>query len=54
MARAPRHRTRLRQAPASAEDAAEGAHRIPLRGTIEREGEDRPATIAETIRMSFP
>ncbi len=46
-------RVRLRQELVSVEDAAPGAHRILLRGVLEVEGQERPAMIAETIRMTF-
>ncbi|MBR0670887.1 MaoC family dehydratase [Neoroseomonas soli] len=47
-------RIRLRQALAAVEDGANGAHRITVRQTVEIEGKDKPALIADTIRMTFP
>jgi acyl dehydratase len=47
-------RVRLRQALVAVDDAAGGAHRIVVRQTMEIEGKDKPALIADTIRMTFP
>lgn len=47
-------RVRLRQALVGVDDGANGTHRIVVRQTIEIEGKDKPALIADTIRMTFP
>lgn len=47
-------RVRLRQALAGVEDGAGGTHRIVVRQTMEIEGKEKPALIADTIRMTFP
>lgn len=47
-------RVRLRQALAAVEDGANGTHRIVVRQTMEIEGKDKPALVADTIRMTFP
>lgn len=47
-------RVRLRQALVAVDDAAKGAHRITVRQTMEIEGQDKPALVADTIRMTFP
>lgn len=46
-------RVRLRQALVSVDDGANGTHRIVVRQTMEIEGQDKPALIADTIRMTF-
>ena len=46
-------RVRLRQALVGVEDGANGTHRIVVRQTMEIEGKDKPALIADTIRMTF-
>lgn len=47
-------RVRLRQALVAVDDGANGTHRIVVRQTMEIEGKDKPALIADTIRMTFP
>ena len=47
-------RVRLRQALVGVDDGANGTHRIVVRQTMEIEGKDKPALIADTIRMTFP
>ena len=47
-------RVRLRQALVAVDDGASGTHRIVVRQTMEIEGKDKPALIADTIRMTFP
>lgn len=47
-------RVRLRQALVKVEDGAGGTHRIVVRQTMEIEGQDKPALVADTIRMTFP
>lgn len=44
---------RLRQSLVSVEDAGKGSHRIVVRATLELEGAERPAMIADSIRMTF-
>ena len=46
-------RLRLKQTLLSVEDAGKGSHRITVRATLELEGAERPALIADTIRMTF-
>jgi len=46
-------RLRLKQTLISVEDAGKGSHRIVVRSTLELEGAERPALIADTIRMTF-
>jgi acyl dehydratase len=47
-------RVRLRQALVGVDDGANGTHRIVVRQTMEIEGQDKPALVADTIRMTFP
>ncbi len=47
-------RVRLRQALVAVDEGANGTHRIVVRQTMEIEGKDKPALIADTIRMTFP
>ena len=47
-------RVRLRQSIASAEKTKDGGVRVILDGTLEIEGSDRPAVVAQTIRLIFP
>ena len=47
-------RVRLRQALVAVDDGANGTHRIVVRQTMEIDGKDKPALIADTIRMTFP
>ncbi|CAH0180415.1 MaoC family dehydratase [Roseomonas sp. CECT 9278] len=47
-------RVRLRQALVNVEDGASGTHRIVVRQTMEIEGKEKPALVADTIRMTFP
>ena len=46
-------RLRLRQTLIAVEDAGTGSHRIVVRATLELEGSERPALVADTIRMTF-
>ena len=46
-------RLRLRQTLLAVEDAGKGSHRIVVRATLELEGNERPALVADTIRMTF-
>ncbi len=46
-------RLRLRQTLIGVEDAGKGSHRIVVRATLELEGSERPALVADTIRMTF-
>ena len=47
-------RVRLRQSLVAVEDGANGTHRITVRQTMEIEGQEKPALVADTIRMTFP
>jgi acyl dehydratase len=47
-------RVRLRQALVAVDDGANGTHRITVRQTMEIEGQEKPALVADTIRMTFP
>lgn len=47
-------RVRLRQVLVGVDDGANGTHRIVVRQTMEIEGQDKPALVADTIRMTFP
>ncbi len=47
-------RVRLRQSIASAEKTKDDGVRVMLEGTLELEGSDRPAVVAETIRLLYP
>jgi len=47
-------RVRLRQSIASAEKVKDDGVRVVLEGTLELEGSERPAVVAETIRVIYP
>lgn len=47
-------RVRLRQSLASAEKRPDGSVHIVLDGTIEMEGSERPAAVAQTVRRMYP
>ncbi len=47
-------RVRLRQSIASAEKAKDDGIRVVLDGVLEIEGSDRPAVVAQTIRLIYP
>lgn len=47
-------RVRLRQSIASAEKTRDNGVRLVLEGTLELEGSDKPAVVAETIRLIYP
>lgn len=47
-------RIRLRQSVASAEKGKDGGVRVVLDGVVEIEGSDKPAVVAQTIRLIYP
>jgi hypothetical protein len=47
-------RVRLRQTLKSAEKRADGSVHLVFDGTMELEGSERPAMVAETIRRLYP
>jgi acyl dehydratase len=47
-------RVRLRQSIASAEKTKDNGVRLILDGTLEIEGSERPAVVAQTIRLIYP
>jgi acyl dehydratase len=47
-------RVRLRQTLASAKKREDGAVHIELDSVIEMEGSDRPAAVAQTVRLMYP
>ena len=47
-------RVRLRQSVASAEKTEDGGVRVVLDGVVEIEGGDKPALVAQTIRLIYP
>ena len=47
-------RVRLRQKIASAEKVKNDGVRVVMEGTLELEGNERPAVVAETIRVIYP
>ena len=47
-------RVRLRQSIASAEKTKDDGVRLVLDGTLELEGSERPAVVAQTIRLIYP
>jgi len=47
-------RVRLRQTIAAAQKTKDGGVRLTLEGTLELEGSERPAVVAQTIRLIYP
>ncbi len=47
-------RVRLRQTIASAEKTKDDGVRLVMEGTLELEGSERPAVVAQTIRLIYP
>ena len=47
-------RVRLRLAIADVEERKDGGWRITFKGTLELDGSERPAVIAETVRVIYP
>ena len=47
-------RVRLRQSIASAEKSKDDGVRVVLEGVLEIEGSERPAVVAQTIRLIYP
>lgn len=47
-------RVRLRLAIAQTEHRSDGGWRISFAGTLELDGSDRPAVVAETVRVIYP
>ena len=47
-------RVRLRQTIAAAEKTKDGGVRVTLDGTLELEGSERPAVVAQTVRLIYP
>ena len=47
-------RVRLHQTIASAEKTKDGGVRLTTEGTLELEGSERPAVVAQTIRLIYP
>ena len=47
-------RVRLRQSLASAEKRPDGSVHLVLDSVIELEGSERPAAVAQTVRLLFP
>lgn len=47
-------RVRLRVVVTAAEHRGDGGWRVTCKGTLELDGSDRPAVVAETVRLLFP
>jgi acyl dehydratase len=47
-------RVRLRLAVASVEQRNDGGWRVACKGTLELDGSERPAVVAETVRVLYP
>ena len=47
-------RVRLRVSVVTAEHRADGGWRVTCKGTLELDGSDRPAVVAETVRLLYP
>ncbi len=47
-------RVRLRLAVADVEHRPDGGWRVSFKGTLELDGSDRPAVVAETVRVIYP
>jgi len=47
-------RVRLRLAVADVEHRSDGGWRVAFKGTLELDGSERPAVVAETVRVIYP